>query len=472
MTAPPSATPPTPATTACRNCGQPVPAAAATCVWCGVAQQPAATSFVVAPGAASAAGGRLAASSPEAVSTLMAADPQNVGAVRAPAPRAVPRPPVSLGPEYRGSAAATAARVAAFSVDVLAVVVAVLVAGLVAGSAIFAGIVALDLVVLLWVLEGRTGLTLGNALLRVRTARDDAPFSPGIGRSFVRLLVTGMGFFAVVVGAWIVVASSAWDPRGLRRGWADRAARTVTVAVARRERTASSLAGPSRVGPSVVAPSVAPPALARAPEVHTIGRDDAQPSGSGLAAPHLTNARGHSSSSLEHSESVSHTGVTVAGSPDPVAITPASAPAIRIAPAPGTLPAPLEDDGPKAPSQGSLLLVFDTGQRETLRMPAVANLGRKPAATDTGDQLISVTDSEGTVSKTHLRLEHSRGRTWVTDLGSTNGSDLIEDDGEVTALVQGQRTAVQDGSRVRIGNRTFTVSVLLDGADQSGESLS
>ena len=173
--------------------------------------------------------------------------------------------------------------------------------------------------------------------------------------------------------------------------------------------------------------------------------------------------------------SVSHTGVTVAGTPDAVAVVPAQAPAkgpaAKIAPAPGTKSTPAEEDGgPRG--QESLLLVFDTGQRETVRLPAVANLGRKPAATETGDQLIAVTDSEGTVSKTHLRLEHSRGRTWVSDLGSTNGSDLIEDDGEVTRLVPHERTAVQDGSRVRLGNRTFTVSVVLDGADQPRESRS
>jgi hypothetical protein len=447
-----------------------VPAAATTCVWCGVAQQPAATSFLIAPGATpSAAGPITAAFGSAAPADPGAANLPSVAVVRAPAPRAVPRGSVSLGPDFRGTAAATALRMAAFSVDVIGVGVAVLAAGLLAGSAIVAGIIALDLVVLLWVLEGRTGLTLGNALLRVRTSRDDAPFSPGVGRAFVRQFVTGMGFLAIIVGAWIVVASSAWDPRGLRRGWADRAARTVTVAVPPRERVALSPAAPS---------------LARAPEVHTMGRDEPQLAGGGLATPQVTSARARGTSSLEHSSSVSHTGVTVAGSPDPVAVTPAPAPPVVIAPAPGAIPAsgtvpasgivptPVEDEGPKAPSQGSVLLVFDTGQRETLHMPAVANLGRKPAATDAGDQLISVTDSEGTVSKTHLRLEHSRGRTWVTDLGSTNGSDLIEDDGEVTPLVKGQRTAVQDGSRVRIGNRTFTVSVLLDGADQSGEPLS
>jgi len=113
-----------------------------------------------------------------------------------------------------------------------------------------------------------------------------------------------------------------------------------------------------------------------------------------------------------------------------------------------------------------LLLIFDTGQREQVPLPAVINLGRKPAATEPTDHVISVSDPEGTVSKTHVRLEHSRGRTWVTDQGSTNGTELLEDDGEVIKVPAGQRAEVTDGVRVRIGNRTFTISVLVTGAPQ------
>jgi hypothetical protein len=61
-----------------------------------------------------------------------------------------------------------------------------------------------------------------------------------------------------------------------------------------------------------------------------------------------------------------------------------------------------------------------------------------------------------------VRLEHSRGKTWVTDGGSTNGTDLLTDDGETIRLTRGGRVALDEGVRVRIGNRTFTVSLLLD----------
>jgi len=113
---------------------------------------------------------------------------------------------------------------------------------------------------------------------------------------------------------------------------------------------------------------------------------------------------------------------------------------------------------------GELLLVFDTGQREQLPIPVSVNLGRNPAATDPGDVLIVVRDPESTVSKTHVRLEVARGGTWVTDTGSTNGTDLLDEDGTATQLAVGVRTSVEDGVRIRLGNRAFTIGRLMDDA--------
>jgi hypothetical protein len=114
-----------------------------------------------------------------------------------------------------------------------------------------------------------------------------------------------------------------------------------------------------------------------------------------------------------------------------------------------------------AEAAGTVLLIFDTGQREQLATPVAVNLGRNPVATEPTDKLITITDPESSVSKTHLRLEHSRGTTWVTDGGSTNGTDLISDEGVVSRLTAGERVLVDEGTRVRAGNRTFTISILL-----------
>jgi pSer/pThr/pTyr-binding forkhead associated (FHA) protein len=85
------------------------------------------------------------------------------------------------------------------------------------------------------------------------------------------------------------------------------------------------------------------------------------------------------------------------------------------------------------------------------------------------DRLVIVTDPDSSVSKTHLRLEHSRGRTWVTDFGSTNGSDIRSDEGQTTELVAGERVLLDDADRVRIGNRSFTISLLLATDSSAGE---
>ena len=108
------------------------------------------------------------------------------------------------------------------------------------------------------------------------------------------------------------------------------------------------------------------------------------------------------------------------------------------------------------------MLVFDTGQRAVHSIPVAINLGRNPVADEATDVLIRVDDHESSVSRTHARLETDGVHTWVTDNGSTNGTDLIDESGRATALLPGVRTIVEDGDRVRVGNRVFTVGRLVE----------
>lgn len=110
------------------------------------------------------------------------------------------------------------------------------------------------------------------------------------------------------------------------------------------------------------------------------------------------------------------------------------------------------------------MLVFDTGQRELVAVPSAVNIGRSPSETQRGDVLIAVHDPSRTVSKTHARLENTLEGTWVTELGSTNGSALLDEDGTVRVLEADRRTFVEDGVRVRLGDRVITVTRLA-GAD-------
>jgi len=339
---------------------------------------------------------------------------------------------------FTGSVASTGARLGAFTLDILAVLMVSAAVTVLAKSALFGGLAFVEITLGLLVLESRTGLTVGNALLRLRASRADAPFSPGIGRSFVRLLITGVGFLVLLVGAWIVVASSAWDSSKLGRSWADRAAGTVVISVPQRAVGRARFAVPA-------SPASAPHAYTLQQQVEAVV----------LAAPQVVNTAARTTEVDEDSASASRTGI-------PAAVFAASA--IPVVEQPSRLnrtepPASVMAES----SAGTVLLIFDTGQREQFSTPVAVNLGRNPVATEPGDALVVVTDPESTVSKTHLRLEHSRGRTWVTDGGSTNGTDLLSDDGDVTRLAVGERVLVDEGDRIRIGNRTFTISPLLGG---------
>jgi predicted component of type VI protein secretion system len=124
--------------------------------------------------------------------------------------------------------------------------------------------------------------------------------------------------------------------------------------------------------------------------------------------------------------------------------------------------APIAAPPPVRPVQigEQLLLTFDTGQRAQLQVPVAVNLGRRPELSDAEDQALVVQDPENSVSKNHLRLEYRGASVWLTDLGSTNGSEIFDDSGAGMVLAPGSRVRLEDGSRVRIGSRSFTVATV------------
>jgi hypothetical protein len=409
----------TTASAACWNCAQPLKPGAEQCVFCGVSQQQQPTAYLVAPDGA--AGG----SAHQPVQTWTpGVETATAGASSR----------TALDPAFAGSAAGVGAQLAAFTIDVAVVAVVATVVYLLSSEPLFAALAVFELAVGLWVLEARTGATIGNLVLRIRTSRDDAPFSPGIGRALVRRLLTAVGFVVALAGAWVVVASGAWDRSGRARSWGDIAARTQLVAVPRRDRV-------TRTAP------------VRASTVDAVSPDASIV----LAAPQVVSTLARSRPVDEDSVSQSQTG---AGGRSALATADLAGP-----PVPAAASAPVERASAAVPesADGTILLVFDTGQREQFAAPVAVNLGRNPVSTEPGDKLVTVQDPEMTVSKTHLRLEHSRGRTWVTDGGSTNGTDLLDDEGGVTALTPGERVLLDEGVRVRVGNRAFTISLILGG---------
>lgn len=346
-----------------------------------------------------------------------------------------------LGEGFQGAPAGLGVRIAALLVDAVAVVAVAVLAGVVFQSWLLALILGAEAVVFLAALQARYGLGLGFALFRLRLSRQEEPLSPGIGRVAARGVILGAGAAVGGIGAVAVESTAALDPQGRKRSWADRAAGTVVVAVPARRRGV-----PERP----VAPHMVLAPLSNAPAFDLSASLD-NPSAAGEIPQHQPGLQ--PPQMIPGLPTVRGTGTesrTGSGNGDrgdhPL----------------GAIPeAPREQ---AALEEGQLMIIFDTGQRELLPISGAANLGRNPERTDDGDRLVIVSDPEQSVSKTHLRLEHSRSGTWVTDRGSTNGTRILDDEGETTLVEPWTRTQLPDGARIKMGDRVFTISEISGGA--------
>jgi uncharacterized RDD family membrane protein YckC len=99
------------------------------------------------------------------------------------------------------------------------------------------------------------------------------------------------------------------------------------------------------------------------------------------------------------------------------------------------------------------LTTDDGGERVVERAVVV---GRNPSAVD-GEVLFVMKDDTRSVSKTHLRIDGTGEELVVTDLGSTNGSTILREDGSRENLVPETPTVLPAGARVTLGDRTLSV---------------
>ncbi|WP_255767922.1 RDD family protein, partial [Pseudarthrobacter sulfonivorans] len=132
-------------------------------------------------------------------------------------------------------------------------------------------------VVVLAGMEGRSGTTIGNRAMGIRSADKDG-YAPGTGGVFLRGLVTGAGIILALLAAvlivifkwfdialfilgplllvgaaWavLVVVSNTWDANGRLRGWHDAAAKTLVfdVTAGRNPITSGGIQGPYSFAP-------------------------------------------------------------------------------------------------------------------------------------------------------------------------------------------------------------------------------
>jgi hypothetical protein len=89
-------------------------------------------------------------------------------------------------------------------------------------------------------------------------------------------------------------------------------------------------------------------------------------------------------------------------------------------------------------------------------------LGRRPTQPPGEDspRLITISDPERSVSKTHLELGIENGTLWIADRWSSNGTVVITPSGIGRLCDPGRRYEVEAGSTVEIGDVTFTVTTL------------
>ncbi|MET9327917.1 RDD family protein [Tsukamurella sp. NPDC003166] len=112
-----------------------------------------------------------------------------------------------------------------------------------------------------------------------------------------------------------------------------------------------------------------------------------------------------------------------------------------------------------APSGGApIVLRFDDGHSVDVRGDGI--IGREPVLPAGADSSTItkhvLVDDTASVSKTHLLFGITRGELWVEDVGSTNGSAIAYGD-SWTELTKGIRYAVEKGSVVHMGQRSFKV---------------
>jgi uncharacterized RDD family membrane protein YckC len=387
---------------------------------------------------------------------------------------------------------------------------------------IFGGIgTGLTLVYLLVVfsLEGRSGNTIGNQLMGIRSA-DSEGYAPGGGSVFLRGLITGAGVLLAVVAAivviifkwfdmallvlgplaligaaWavLVVVSSTWDKNGGLRGWHDTAAKTLVfdVKAGRNPITSGGIQGPYSFAPLDLPPvqQVASP-VARATKAPQVINAQTPPNTTQWQAPGAPNQAAPNQPSPVQPAPVQPYAAPqpfsvpqppgtpqapqVPPQPAPRAYAPQQpvpqqfAPESFAQPAAAPAAAPVashpDDDhdrtqlrgGVREPAPVAVLRIrLDDGRDFQLDRSVL--VGRDPVgqAGEQQAQLLAVTDPGRSISKTHLHLLSDGAGIWVTDRNSTNGSAVTTPDGLRTPLQPGVPAFVSPGSTVHFGDRTF-----------------
>jgi len=102
---------------------------------------------------------------------------------------------------------------------------------------------------------------------------------------------------------------------------------------------------------------------------------------------------------------------------------------------------------------------FNTGQTVTVDGLVLVGRNPQPRPGDTEPTLVALDTHSQSISKTHLALEVLSGQLYVTDRGSTNGTEIAVDGGNSTKIAPEQPVRLERGSSVNFGDCSFNVNV-------------
>jgi uncharacterized RDD family membrane protein YckC len=324
-----------------------------------------------------------------------------------------------------------------------------------AGAAIYGPITVWALgALLMLIVEGATGATIGNAAVRIRTVSVKTGGPPGFGRAVGRRFIEQLGSL-VLIGAPFIAASSAWDATQLRQGWQDKVAGTTMVGVgpgagtttASRQQlvaTQPRLAAP--VAPVVARPmpTPPPPVAALSPVTRPAREVVVAPS----PAPFVPRAVGGLIADVPGFEAAAEPVMPFA-TPTPAAIfgddLDEDLDHTRMSPTP-------------ARRTASYQLLFDTGEIVMVDGSGLVGRNPTPRAGEQVEHLVPIIDPARSVSKTHLAFGVGPDGFWVSDRDSTNGTRAISETGVVTEVLHDVRVGVPSGGAVEFGERRFIVA--------------
>lgn len=312
-------------------------------------------------------------------------------------------------------------------------------------------------------LHGVRGVTVGKAILGIRSVNVATFGKPGFWRVVLRALVLSTAFTLVpYLGAIPFLLSPLWDPEQRGRGWLDRLgnnwlidtrrgldpANVKALRHARRALGAPVSTGvealPSlATGTAWAGPTFVPAARSSSGVVSASRADSPAPA---WEPPTIAPMSGTSDYAL------------LSAAPTTAAPLPPLSASRRTAPPPAPLPTAAPAPAASPAQVRSVTLAFNDGLRFDVDGDVL--LGRNPemGAKGTPARLLRIDDPAKQLSKTHLAIGIDPAGVWISDQGSSNGTYVTDSVGRTDALTAFVKTYIAPGTVVAMGDRTFVVT--------------